>query len=131
MYRLSYEELRYKMSSYSKGIGIAAIVSAFILPGFFILPMGLGALAILLAILSKGYNYKLGKNEKLGVILGSIAIGISVLISAYAVTTVISHPDELREIVESADSIYGEDYKEIYGKSLMEMYDELLGETVR
>lgn len=131
MYRLSYEQLRYKMSSASKVLGIVALISAIILPGFFIVPMGLGALAILIGFLSKGYNFKFGHDERLGVILGSIGIAVSMLICAYAVTTIISHPEELSEIVGSADAVYGDDYKELYGKSLTEMLDEIMGETVR
>lgn len=130
MYRLSYEQLRQRMSINARNIGISAIICTAIMPDIIFLGLGLGFFALLLAFLSKGYNDKMDHMAKIGVTLGAIAIAISVAIGAYTVNSVVKNPEILTEAVNGANEIYGAEYKELYGKDVNELFYETFGDYI-
>lgn len=80
-----------------------------------------GGLAIVLAILSKGYNTKMEKNAKIGLITG--IIGIVFQISALTISVYnIIHVPEFRE---QFNSLYEQMYGEPVDDSINEMLDEM------
>ena len=80
-----------------------------------------GGLAIVLAILSKGYNTKMEKNAKIGLVTG--IVGIVLQISALTVNIYnIIHVPEFRE---QFNSLYEQMYGEPVDDSINEMLDQM------
>ena len=80
-----------------------------------------GGLAIVLAILSKGYNTKMEKNAKIGLITGTIGIVLQISLLGFSIYNVI-HVPELRE---QFNSLYEQMYGEPVYDSINEMLDEI------
>lgn len=99
-------------------LGIAAIISAVLMTVYF--PFILGGIAIILAILSKGYGNKMHSKAKTGIICAIIGITFNLFIVIGSLYTVFSNPTVFREF----DAIY----EQFYGESFTDMYKELTGE---
>lgn len=125
----SYMFLKYKMGNSAKILGIVSIAVFIVLPtalSLFI-SFGLGCMALLIAFLSKGYEQKLDRNAKIGSILGTIAVCVSLLIIAVSFYILLSNPEYLKESLQYAESVYGEDYRAITGQDFSSSLNEFLG----
>lgn len=80
-----------------------------------------GGLAIVLAILSKGYNTKMEKNAKIGLATGMIGIVLQVSLLVFSIYHVIHVP----EFREQFNSLYEQMYGEPVDESINEMLDNL------
>lgn len=80
-----------------------------------------GGLAIVLAILSKGYNTQMEKNAKIGLITGTIGIILQISVLGFSIYYIIHVP----EFREQFNSIYEQMYGEPMDDSINEMLDEL------
>lgn len=80
-----------------------------------------GGLAIVLAILSKGYDTKMEKNAVIGLFAGIIGIVLQISTLAFSVYNVIHVP----EFREQFNSLYEQMYGEPVDESINEMLDEL------
>lgn len=76
-------------------MGIIAIVSVFICGWIFYLPIIFGSLAITFGLLSKGSSEHMHSNATAGVITGSIAMGINILIFMVLIVYVLLFSDFL------------------------------------
>ena len=97
------------MANAAMFLGLAAIITTMTV---FLSPI-LGGLAIVLALLSKGYSKKMPLQARIGMICGifGIAVVAAILLSFLAV--MITHPDLLIEIGRQYDAIY----ENLYGQS--------------
>lgn len=93
-----------------------------------ILPFICGGLAILFALLSKGYGRKMIIQAKIGLIcgIGSLVMTAGILISSMVL--ILQNPDMLIDIGQQYDELiedtYGESAEDIYGISFEDMMKE-------
>lgn len=80
-----------------------------------------GGLAIVLAILSKGYNTQMEKNAKIGLATGIIGVVLQIFLLGFSIYNIIHVP----EFREQFNSIYEQMYGEPMDDSINEMLDEL------
>ena len=80
-----------------------------------------GGMAIILAILSKGYNTKMEKNAKIGIITGIIGIVLQISVLGFSIYNIIHVP----EFREQFNSMYEQLYGEPVDDSLNEILDEM------
>lgn len=101
---------------FAKSLGIFSIFCAVfsVFFGSFIC----GGLAIILAILSKGYNTGMEKNAKIGIVTGMIGIVLQISMLAFSVYSII-HVPEFREQFNSL-------YEQMYGKPVDDSINEML-----
>lgn len=104
---------------FARSLGIFAIFCAIF--GIFFGSFICGGIAIILAVLSKGYQTKMEKNAVIGMVAGCVAIVIQISSLAFSVYNIINVP-EYRELFNSMyEQIYGEPIDE----SITDMLDEL------
>lgn len=101
---------------FARSLGIFAIFCAIfgILIGSFIC----GGVAIILAILSKGYQNKMEKNAIIGLACGCIAIVIQISSFVFSIYNIINVP-EYRELFNSM-------YEQMYGEPVDESITDIL-----
>ena len=104
---------------FARSLGVFSIFCAFfsIFFGAFIC----GGMAIILAILSKGYNTKMEKNAKIGLITGIIGIVLQISVLGFSIYNIIHVP----EFREKFNSMYEQLYGEPVDDSINEMLDEM------
>ena len=97
------------------------------------LPFLFGGLAILFALLSKGYGRKMLTQAKIGLIcgIGGLCVTASLFVSSAAL--LLKNPDMLvdigRQYDDAVESMYGQSTEEIYGESfedMMKKYADML-----
>ena len=104
---------------FARSLGIFAIFCAIF--GIFFGSFICGGVAVILAVLSKGYKTKMEKNAIIGITTGCLAIVIQICSLAFSVYNIINVP-EYRELFNSMyEQIYGEPVDE----SITDMLDEL------
>lgn len=103
-------------SVFARSLGIFSIFCAFF--SIFFLSLLCGGLAIVLAVLSKGYEMKMDKNAKAGLLCGLIGVVFQIsalFISAYNII----HIPEFREQFNAV-------YEQIYGAPVDDSINEIL-----
>lgn len=80
-----------------------------------------GGLAIVLAVLSKGYNTKMEKNAKIGLATGIIGVVLQIFLLGFSIYNIIHVP----EFREQFNSIYEQMYGEPMDDSINEMLDQM------
>jgi len=98
-------------------LGIAAIVSAFMMTVYF--PFILGGISIVLALLSKGYGNKMAGSAKAGIICSIIGLVVNILIVSVSFHTLFTD----KRVFQQFDSLY----EQIYGDSFTDTYKEMTG----
>ena len=104
---------------FARSLGVFSVFCAVF--GIFIGAFICGGLAVILAVLSKGYNTKMEKNAVIGLIAGIIGIILQIstlIVSFYSII----HVPEFRE---QFNSLYEQMYGEPVDDSINEMLDEL------
>lgn len=101
---------------FARSLGIFAIFCAIF--GIFIGSFICGGVAIILAILSKGYQNKMEKNAIIGLACGCIAIVIQISTFVFGVYNIINVP-EYRELFNSM-------YEQMYGEPVDESITDIL-----
>ena len=106
-------------ANFARSLGIFAIFCAVctVSTGAFIC----GGLAIVLAIISKGYETGMERNARIGVATGTIAITLQIFVLAFNIYSILFVP----EYREQFNSIYEEIYGEPLDDSLNELFDEM------
>ena len=108
---------------FARSLGIFSIFCAFfsIFFGAFIC----GGMAIILAFLSKGYDTKMVRNAKIGLVTGMIGIVIQLSTLTVGVYNIINIP----EYRESFNSLYEQIYDTPVDESINDFLDQLQGVT--
>lgn len=87
-----------------------------------------GGLAILFALLSKGYGKKMITQARIGFICGIGGLGTTFALIASSVSMLLANPDILVEVGRQYDTaieeVYGQSTEEIYGTSFEDMMTE-------
>lgn len=116
------------MATAAMFLGLAAMVTTMTV----ILPLFLGGLAIILALLSKGYGKKMILQAKVGMICGIFGLVVAGVIIFSVLATMISNPDLLIQIGQHYDAmyenLYGQSYESLNGYSyedIMRQYADL------
>ena len=122
-----HEELRHQMAKKARNTALGALACSVILFSIPYIAIGLGALSILFAILSKGYHPKLEKDAKSGIRMGIIALCISLGILGSSIYKLKTDVAFRNDILDTIDSFYGEEYENLYGESFSDMFNELIG----
>jgi len=104
---------------FARSLGIFSIFCAVF--GIFFGSFVCGGLAIILAVLSKGYQTKMEKNAVIGITTGCIAVVIQIFSLIFSVYNIINVP-EYRELF---NSMYEQMYGEPVDESITDMLDEL------
>lgn len=101
---------------FAKNLGIFSIICAFfsLFFGAFIC----GGLAIVLAVLSKGYNTKMEKNAKIGIATGIIGMVLQISVLTFSIYKIV-HVPEFRERFNSM-------YEQIYGQPVDDSINDIL-----
>lgn len=108
---------------FARSLGIFAIFCAIF--GIFFVSFICGGLAIILAILSKGFETKMEKNAAIGLVTGCVAIVIQIFSLIFSVYNIINVP-EYRELF---NSMYEQMYGEPVDESITDMLDQLGGSS--
>ena len=104
---------------FARSLGVFALFCAVF--GIFFASFICGGIAIVLAVLSKGYQTKMEKNAVIGLVAGCIAIAVQLSTLTFSVYKII-HVPEYREMFNSMyEQIYGEPVDE----SITDMLDEM------
>ncbi len=97
------------------------------------LPLALGGLAILFALLSKGYGKKMLTQAKIGFVCGIGGLSVTAVLFTSSVAMLLSDPDLMIEIGQQYDDaiegMYGQSTEELYGESfedIMKQYADML-----
>lgn len=97
------------------------------------LPLALGGLAILFALLSKGYGKKMLTQAKIGLACGIGGLSVTAVLFISSAAMLLSDPDLMIEIGQQYDdaieSMYGQSTEELYGESfedIMKQYADML-----
>ncbi len=98
------------MASVSLFLGIGTFFTSLTV----FLPLILGCLAIVFALLSKGYGKKMLTQAKVGLCCGIAGISFMTLLMVSSFAMLFSNPDILVEIGQQYDTAY----EEMYGRSL-------------
>jgi len=122
----SYFLFKDKMSRRAMIMGIASIVTAFMSMPFISVP--LASFAILFAILSKGGSYKLSKDARTAVYTACIGIFLAVAITAKVSNALATDEEYRNNVAQLADTLYGDDYQEVYGESFSDMLNRMFSE---
>lgn len=104
---------------FARSLGIFSVFCAVF--GIFIGAFICGGLAIILAVLSKGYNTKMEKNAVIGLTAGIIGIVLQIGTLIFSFYSIIHVP----EFREQFNSLYEQMYGEPVDDSINEMLDEL------
>lgn len=103
-------------SKASKSLGIAAIISTFLIPVY--LPFILGGLAIILAVISRG-KYEVDSDGWVGITTGIIAIVVNIAMIGLAVFIFIKS-QYVRDIINAQ-------YMQMYGVTFNSVIEEIIG----
>ncbi len=122
-----YEESRQRLVRLSHTFSVGALVMTILLASIPYVAISFACLAILFAIMSKGYGCKFTPESKSSVITSVIAIVVSIGIIAYAVITLFTNPEVRQGVIDYAEMLYGEDYEEMLGFSFEELFNGLFG----
>jgi len=110
------------MATASLLLGLAAIFTTMTV----FLPIICGCLAILFALLSKGYGKRMITQAKVGLAFGTGSLVLTVILFFSSINLLISNPDLLIEFGKQYDatceSLYGQSAEEIMGFS----YEDIL-----
>lgn len=116
------------MATAAMFLGLAAMVTTMTV----FLPLLLGGLAIILALLSKGYGKKMIIQAKVGMICGIFGLAVVGVIIFSVLATMISNPDLLIQIGQQYDAmyenLYGQSFESLNGYSyedIMRQYADL------
>lgn len=116
------------MATAAMFLGLAAMVTTMTV----VLPFFFGGLAIILALLSKGYGKKMILQAKVGMICGIFGLVVVGVIIFSLFATIIRNPDMLIDIGRQYDamykSFYGQSFESLYGSSyedIMRQYADL------
>ena len=104
---------------FARSLGVFSIFCAVF--SIFIGAFICGGLAIILAVLSKGYNTKMEKNAVIGLTAGIIGIVLQISVLTISVYNVIHIP----EFREQFNSLYEQMYGEPVDDSVNEILDEM------
>ena len=104
---------------FAKSLGTFSIFCAVF--GVFFGAFICGGLAIILAVLSKGYDIKMVKNAKTGLITGIIGIILQIFVLAFSAYSIIHIP----EFREQLNTLYEQMYGEPMDDSINQMLDDL------
>ena len=111
---------------YAKTLGIFSIFCAFF--NMFIGVFVCGGLAIVLAVLSKGYHTKMEKNAVVGLTTGIISMILQLAVLAFSIYSILYVP----EIREHFNSLYEQIYGEPIDDSINEIFDGfVLPDTIK
>lgn len=92
------------------------------------LPLLCGGLAILFALLSKGYGKKMVSQAKIGLVCGIGGLCITAMMVGSSMAMLLSNPDMMVEIGQQYDTVmedmYGQPTEDIYGTSFEDMMKE-------
>ena len=127
MDKFAYEETRLKYAHKARSFGIAAIASSLILYSIPYIAMGLGFFAILFAILSKGYKPTIDKDAKFGILFATIGICISVGVLGTTFYKFFNDEAYRNQIFSTIEQLYGDEYEDLYGESITDMWDSYTG----
>ncbi|MCR5722375.1 MAG: hypothetical protein K6G72_08535 [Lachnospiraceae bacterium] len=122
-----YEETRLNLVRRARNFAVACLSCSIVLFSAPYISLGLGFFAILFAFLSKGYRPKMDKEAVTAVkfAVAGIVISCLILFSAYYK---LSTDSEYRNTVTTAiDSLYGEEYKSLYGIGPSEIINKWFG----
>lgn len=117
-----------RMKRRARLCGIAGLACAFLFSSVPYISLGLGGFAILWALLSRGNDYKLSKEAEIGVYTGIGAILVTLFMFAIAIFTLKTNDEYRNTVIDTFESVYGSQYEELYGESLTDRLNRLLGE---
>ena len=110
-------------------LGIISILFTFLLPIY--IPMILGSIAIVLAILSKGTKKNMPGQATAGLVCGAGSLVVNVCMLTVSMVFILSHPEILQDTARAYDTFleqyYGESTEEMLGQSLEDMINETFG----
>lgn len=101
---------------FARSLGIFAVFCAIF--GIFIGSFICGGVAVILAVLSKGYQTKMEKNAVIGIAAGCAAIIIQIFSLVFSIYNIINVP-EYRELFNSM-------YEQIYGEPVNDSITDML-----
>lgn len=88
-----------------------------------------GGLAIILAVLSKGYHKTFSGAAVWGVICGSIAVGIETILVIFGIYAYLSFPDLRHEVNTQYQYLYEQFYQDDSLDDLNHLFDHLFNDT--
>ncbi len=117
---------QHKMSRLALSFGIASVIFNFMLMPYIAIP--LGCFAILFAALSRGNSLSFSKEGWIALIAGlaGVIIACSMFVKVYNALT--TNEQYRNDILQYAETLYGDQYEELYGESLSDIMERLFPE---
>lgn len=106
------------------GLAVAALVCGILgclLMCSVVFSVCFGALAIILALLARGYSLKLTKQSRTGFILGILAIIFSAIIFAVSMHNIIVNYGSIEGLMNEVTAIMNDTFMDMYGLTFDEM----------
>ncbi len=118
-----------KLANAAMVLGIISILSTILMTIY--IPVILGSIAVILAILSKGTKPRMAGQAMTGLIcgIGGLIMNLGILVTT--LSFIFSHPKLLQDAAKIYDTqfeqIYGESTEDVLGQSLEDMINETFG----
>lgn len=118
-----------KLANAAMVLGIISILSTILMTIY--IPMILGTIAIILAILSRGLKSHMAGQAMTGLVcgIGGLLMNLGILVSS--LMFIFSHPELLQDAARTYDTqfeiIYGESTEDVLGQSLEDWVNETFG----
>lgn len=84
---------------------------------FVILPLILGSLSILFAILGRGRKEEIPAKGKVSIIISTFAIILTVFVTTFAIHMIFTDPKMRQQLNDTSMQIYGESFDDTFKKS--------------
>lgn len=123
-----YEENRLKMAHRARSFGVASLASAVVLFSIPYIAIGLGFLAILFAVLSKGYKPHVDRDAKFGIGIAIVGICIALSVLGSTFHKLYTDAEYRNNVTAVVDQLYGDTYEEVYGENFTDTMNRLFGE---
>lgn len=118
-----------KLANAAMVLGIISILSTILMTIY--IPLILGSIAIILAILSKGSKSRMAGQAMTGLICGAGGLVMNLCILITTLSFIFSHPEILQDAARTYDAqfeqIYGESTEDVLGQSIEDMINETFG----
>lgn len=127
MENMHYTYGKKSFSSAAYGFGLAALIASIVLAIFPLAGLCLGAMGLVMALISRGYDSTFDKKANKGFIFSLVAIGIALTILCLTVF-IVFYTIDYATFLSDIDSMLGDYYNEYFGYTPSDLFKALFGE---
>lgn len=122
----NYNASKARLERLSRSFGLGGLIFSAFSNAFPFIGIGFCCLALIFALLSRGFGRKLSREAVSGLLTAVAGIVLSFSILGYNTYKLINDDAYRNETLEIFDTMYGETYEEMYGINMKEYINELI-----